>query len=97
MMGMLPVIGSLTASQVQLIQQPVAGVISNLSATGFTLTVPNDSVFATLAKTTTVTVYKQAGTQLQDGLTLADGQKVVVRGLLFNDGGYKLVAGRIGQ
>ena len=97
MMGALPVMGKFTASQVELEQQPVVGTISNLTSSGFTLTVSSDSVLAVLAKTTTITVYKQGATALQDNLTLSNGQKVVVRGLLFNDGGYKLVAGRIGQ
>lgn len=85
------------ADQVRLEQQPLTGTISNLTANTFTLTVASDSAFATLAKTATVTVYKQPGTQLKDGLTLANGQKVIVRGLLFNNGGYKMVASRIGQ
>ena len=100
--GITAVIGglggiSIGATQVQLVQQPVAGTISNLASDRFTLTVASDSVFATLAKTTTVTVFKQPKTQLKDGLTLANGQKVIVRGLLFNNSGYQLVATRIGQ
>jgi hypothetical protein len=95
-MGMLPVLGTLTAAQVQLEQQPVTGTISNLTANSFTLTVPTDGVFATLTKTPTITVYKQAGTTLRNSLVLANGQKVVVRGLLFNNSGYKMVATGIG-
>ncbi len=95
-MGMLPVLGTLTATQVQLEQQPVAGTISALTANSFTLTVPTDGVFATLTKTPTITVYKQAGTTLRNSLVLANGQKVVVRGLLFNNSGYKMVATGIG-
>jgi len=39
-MGSLPVLGTLDASQVRLLQQPLVGTISNLTTTGFTLTVP---------------------------------------------------------
>jgi hypothetical protein len=95
-MGSLPVLGTLDASQVRLLQQPVAGTISTLTANSFTLTVPTDGVFATLTKTPTITVYKQAGTTLRNSLVLANGQKVVVRGLLFNNSGYKMVATGIG-
>ena len=96
MIGGLPLIGTLNSSTVELEQQPLVGTISNLTSNSFTLTVPSDSVFATLAKTTTVTVYKQAGTQVGSGLTLANGQTVIVRGLVFNNTGYKMVATRIG-
>ncbi|MGH9525028.1 MAG: hypothetical protein ACRD3E_21075, partial [Terriglobales bacterium] len=61
----------------------------------FTLTVQSDSVFAILTKTTTVTVYKQGGTTLSGTTALANGQQVVVRGLLFNNSGYQMVATRI--
>jgi len=94
--GSMPAAGTLDASQVRLLQQPLTGTISNLTANTFTLTVPSDSVFATLAKTTTVKVLKHGKTQVKDGVTLAAGQKVVVRGLLFNNSGYQMVATRIG-
>ena len=93
----LPIIGTLDASQVRLIQQPLSGTVSNVSSTGFTLTVPSESVFAVLANTTTVAVTTRSSTVLKDGFTLTNGQKVVVRGLLFNNNGYKMVATRIGQ
>ena len=92
-----PVTGSLTASQVRLLQQPLVGSISNLATDSFTLTVPSESVFAVLAKTTTVTVYRTPATQLSDNLALANGQRVFVRGLVFNNNGYQMVATRIGQ
>lgn len=95
-MGSLTSIGGITAAQVRLVQQPLVGKVSNLTSGSFTLTVSSDSVFAVLAKTTTVKVYVQGGTQLKEGFTLANGQKVVVRGLLFNNSGYQLVASRIG-
>lgn len=96
MMGSLPILGTLNASTVELEEQPLVGTVSNLTSNSFTLTVATDGVFAVLAKTTTLTVFKQSKTQLADGLTLANGQKVVVRGLVFNNGGYKMVATRIG-
>lgn len=99
--GITGVIGGLSgisigASQVQLVQQPLAGTISNLNGNIFTLTLPVDGAFATLTETTTVTVYKQGGTAMDGTTALANGQKVVVRGLLFNNSGYQMVATRIG-
>lgn len=96
MMGSLPILGALNASTVELEDQPLVGTVSNLTSNSFTLTVSSDSVFATLAKTTTLTVFTQSKTQLASGLTLANGQKVIVRGLVFNNSGYKMVSTRIG-
>ncbi len=96
-MGVIGGLGgiSISASQVELEQQPLTGTISNLTPNSFTLTVASDGVFATLTKTTTVTVDKQPGTVIKDNASLANGQKVVVRGLLFNNSGYQMVATRI--
>jgi hypothetical protein len=90
-------LGTLTASRVRLEQQGLHGVVSAYSASGsqatFTLTLPLDSAFATIAGTTTLTVYQQAGTQLQGLPSIANGNDVQVRGLLFYDAGtYKLVS-----
>ncbi len=89
--------GTITASQVRLEQQGLHGTVSNYSANGsqatFTLSLTPDSAFATLTGTSTITVYKQNGTQLHNLSAIANGNKVGVRGLLFYDSGtYKLVS-----
>jgi Domain of unknown function (DUF5666) len=99
MAGVTPV-GTINASQVRLQEQGIHGVVSNYSENGtqatFTLTLPSDSAFATLTGISTITVYKQSGTQLYNVSAIADGDQLCVRGLLFNDSGtYKLVASRI--
>jgi hypothetical protein len=85
------------ASQVRLEQQGLRGTVSNSSASGsqtkFTLTMPADSAFATLAGTNTVTVYKQNGTQMLGTSTITNGSTMEVRGLLFNNSGtYNMVS-----
>ena len=94
--GMTSTLGTLTASQVRLEQQAFHGTVSAYTTTGsqatFTLTLPSDSAFATLTKTTTLLVYQQGTTQVSGANPIANGADVQVRGLLFNDGGlYKLV------
>jgi hypothetical protein len=88
---------TLSAAEVELEPQPLIGTVSGFSGgNSFTLTVSPDSVFATIAKTTTITVYTQAKTALTNLSAISNGSIVVVRGLLFVDGGtYKMVAGRI--
>ncbi|WP_316411785.1 DUF5666 domain-containing protein [Mesoterricola silvestris] len=95
--GMMGGSGSLTASQVRLEQQGLHGLVSAYAASGsqgaFTLTLSSDSAFTTLTGANTVQVYQQAGTQLRGLTTLANGDNVQVRGLLFDDAGtYKLVS-----
>lgn len=98
-----PATTSVNAGRVALHAQTVKGTVSNLTSTGsgsstFTLTVPADSVFATLTGSTTLTVFKQPGTDLRNGITINNGDTVRARGLLFFDGGvFKLVARRIGK
>lgn len=97
MMGGGSGLGSLTASQVRLEQQGLHGVVSAYTASGsqatFTLTLPSDSAFATIAGTTTIKVYQQVGTQLQGLGSITNGSDVQARGLLFYDAGaYKLVS-----
>jgi hypothetical protein len=95
---MLPMFGTLNASGVELEQQPVIGVVSNYNGGGtFTLTVQAESVLAVVSGATSITVFKQPGTTLLNNLALSNGQTVMVRGLLYSDGGLKLVATRIGQ
>jgi hypothetical protein len=97
MMGGGGSFGTINASQVELEQQGLFGTVSNFTASGsqatFTLTLPSDSAFTTLTGVSTVTVYKQNGTQMHNLSTIANGNLVQVRGLLFYDAGtYKLVS-----
>ena len=92
--------GTLTATDLRLEQQGMAGTVSGYAANGsqasFTLTLPSGSAFATLTGANTITVFQQAGTQLIGLTSIANGNSVHVRGLLFLDAGtYKLVASRI--
>jgi hypothetical protein len=89
--------GTINASQVRLEQQGVHGTVSNYNPNGsqatFTLTLPSDSAFASLAGTSTITVYQQSGTQMHGLSAIANGNQMGVRGLLFYDsGGYKMVS-----
>ena len=88
---------TINASQVRLEQQGLHGTVSNYSASGsqatFTLTLPADSAFATLTGTSTITVYKQNGTQMHNVSAIANGDQVEIRGLLFHDSGsYQMVS-----
>lgn len=89
--------GTINASQVELEQQGLSGTISNYTANGsqasFTFTLPSDSAFTTLTGVSTITVYKQNGTQIHNLSAIANGNQVQVRGLLFYDSGaYKFVS-----
>ncbi len=95
--GMMGGSGSATASQIRLEQQGLHGLASALAVSGaqgvFTLTLSADSAFTTLTGASTIQIYQQAGTQLHGISTLANGNEVQVRGLLFNDAGvYRLVS-----
>ena len=88
------------ATEVNLEEQGLRGVVANYSANGnqatFTLNVAPDSLFASLTVTTSITVYQQASTSLWGLSSVANGATVEVHGLLFVDSGnYKLVASRI--
>jgi hypothetical protein len=62
----------------------------------FMLTVAPDSTFASLTRSTSITVFQQAGTLLRDMTSVTNAAKVHVRGLLFVDSGtYKMLATRI--
>ena len=99
-MGGGRMMGSMSAAECDLAQQGLRGTVSNYSSSGgqttFTLTIAPDSYLATMTGINTLTVYQQSDTQL-DGLTsIANGQTVEVRGMIFNDGGVlRMVAGRI--
>lgn len=92
--------GTITASDIDLEQQGLSGIVSGYTGssapTTFTLTLPADSAFATLTGATAITVFQQPGTELRGMTTVTNGSTVHIRGLLFLDAGtYKLVAGRI--
>lgn len=91
---------TLTASQVQLVQQALRGTVSGYTAkdgrASFTLTVAADSAFAVLSGTRDVIVYQQPGTRTVNLQSVANGFTPIVRGLLFYDAGtFRLVASRI--
>jgi hypothetical protein len=94
---------ALNASQVTLQAQPVAGEVTGFGGGDtFTLALAPESAMARLTGTTTLPVWMQSGKTTLFGpvsggsVTLANGQRVIVRGLLFVDGGqYKLVATHI--
>jgi hypothetical protein len=100
MMGGETTSGTVDASEILLQQQGFRGFVSAYSsragAATFALTLASDSAFASLADSTSLTVFQQPDTQLL-GLTSVDnGSTVHVRGLLFLDSGaWKLVAARI--
>ncbi len=92
--------GTLTATAIYLEEQGLRGTVSNYTASGtaatFTMTVPADSAFARLSGATTVTVHQQATTQLRLLSAVHNGDTIVARGLLFQDGGMlHFVASRI--
>jgi hypothetical protein len=97
MMGGGSSFGTINASQVELEQQGFFGTVTNYTPNGsqasFTLTLPPDSAFTTLTGVSSITVYKQNGTQMHNLSAIANGNQVQVRGLLFYDSGaYKLVS-----
>ena len=92
---------TVTADQIKLLLQAISGVVSNFSPNGpqasFTLTVPSDSAFARLTGQTSLTVFQQPGTELKELGAVSNGATVRVRGLLFANSGFQLVAERIGM
>jgi len=91
--------GSLAANSVQLVPQGLRGTVSGYAINGtratFTLTVADDSAFATLTGNRSVIVYQQPGTRIGPP-SIANGDTVIVRGLLFLDNGaFRLVATRM--
>lgn len=84
---------SVAATKIKLQEQGFSGTISNLSGSNFTLTVDSNSAFASLTGQTTITV--QASNARKEGVTLANGTTIRVRGLLFFNGtSYTLIASR---
>ena len=95
---------SVTPEKVKLEQQALVGAVSGLGGTTsagpvvFTLTVASDSVFAMLSGKTQVTVYWQPATDLHKLTSVANGDTVRVRGLVFFTGTtFNMIARRIDQ
>jgi hypothetical protein len=91
---------TITAEQVRLQLQALSGVVSSYTPNGsqasFTLTVASDSAFARLTGQASLTVFQQPSTELKNMGAVSNGATVRVRGLLFNNSGFNLVAERIG-
>ncbi len=94
--------GNGNGARVELQQQALTGAVSGLPAATtagpaiFTLTLPDDSIFAMLSGETAVSVYLQPGTDLHDIAAIANGDRVRVRGLVFFNGtSFAMIAGRI--
>jgi hypothetical protein len=99
-MGGGGMMGTMNASECDLVQQGFSGTVSNYSSSGgqatFTLTLTPDCYFAIMAGTNTITVYQQPGTELYGLTSIANGQTVEIRGLMFDDSGvFRMVASRI--
>jgi hypothetical protein len=99
-MGGGGVMGTMNANQCGLVQQGLTGTVSNYSASGgqatFTLTLLPDSYFAIMTRANTITVYQQPATEMYGITSISNGQTVLVRGLMFDDGGvFRMVARRI--
>ncbi len=95
-----PACGELTASTVRLREQGARGTatvdINPGVVTSFTLTLPAGCAFTTLTGATTITVYQQPGTNVEDNTTITAGTTLRVHGLLFYSGGqWRLVASTI--
>lgn len=95
---------SSVADRVGLKQQTLTGLVSGLQAqtlagpTTFILTVVPDSAFVTLSGQTTVTVFWQPGTNLDNITSIKNGDTVRVRGLVFfASSGVNMIAHRIGD
>ncbi|MBV8206683.1 MAG: DUF4382 domain-containing protein [Acidobacteria bacterium] len=92
---------TVTASDIQLEPQALAGTPSNENGASFTLTLASDSAFATLTGATSVTVFTTSQTRFDNvsGVSaLGSTAKTLARGFLFHDQGqWKLVAMFVGQ
>ncbi|HEY2859268.1 MAG TPA: DUF5666 domain-containing protein [Terracidiphilus sp.] len=94
--------GGVVAEKVRLQQQALVGKVSGLNgptssgSVTFTLTLPADSAFAMLSGQTQVTIFWQPGTNLQKLGSVSNGDKIRVRGLVFDGGtSFNMIAARI--
>ena len=95
-----PVCGELTASTVRLREQGARGTatvdINPGVVTSFTLTLPTDCAFTKLTGASTILVYQQPGTNVEDNTAITAGTTLRVHGLLFFSGEqWRLVASTI--
>ncbi len=84
--------GTMAATGIELEPQGLTGTVSNMTSSGFTLTLPSGSAFSLLTGVSSMTVDEIASTQM-NGLTLANGMSVQIYGYIFyNAGAYTFVA-----
>lgn len=95
-----PTCGTINASTLRLREQGFRGTtdveITPGATTSFTLTLMPDCAFTGLTGATTILVYQQAATNVEDATAIAAGVTLRVHGLLFKNGGqWILVASTI--
>lgn len=87
--------GSITPDKIKLQQQPISGTVANAAANTFDVTLPAGSALAVISGQTVVHVTKASGTDNRFG-TIANGNSLRVRGLLFWNGtSWNMIARRI--
>lgn len=86
--------GAISPDKINLQQQGVSGTIANAAASTFDLTLAADSALAMISGQTVVHVTRNASTDTR--VTVSNGAKVDVRGLLFWNGtSWQMIARRI--
>jgi hypothetical protein len=86
--------GAISPDKINLQQQGVSGTIANAAASTFDLTLAADSALAVISGQTVVHVTRNASTDTR--VTVSNGAKVDVRGLLFWNGtSWQMIARRI--
>jgi hypothetical protein len=95
-----PTCGTINASTLRLREQGFRGTtdveITPGATTSFTLTLMPDCAFTSLTGATSILVYQQASTNVEDETAIAVGATLRVHGLLFKNGGqWVLVASTI--
>jgi len=91
---------TLIASHITLESQPAAGQVSAFTGgTTFTLLLPSDSALSRITGASSIQVFMQTGKTRLSGtvsggsVTITNGSRAIVRGLLFKDGGqFKMAA-----
>ena len=92
--------GTIAASEIRLQEQGARGTtdvaITPATASTFTLTLMPGCAFTTLTGATSILVYQQTGTNVENSTTIPAGTTLRVHGLLFNNAGqWTLVASTI--
>ncbi len=89
-----PANGAISPDKINLQQQGVSGTVANAAASTFDLTLAADSALAVISGQTVVHVTRNASTDTR--VTVSNGAKVDVRGLLFWNGtSWQMIARRI--